>query len=214
MNGWCHPPVLVAMNARSLEADEMDQFSTGSQPGVETRRHRTWGRALLGFSGVVVIGVIASACSSSSAAPTTTSGGSGGTTASLVSTTNNAKLGTILVNSKGFALYTLSNNAPCDAACSAVWPPLLVTGSATPNLGGVSGVGTVTVSGGKQVTYNGMRLYTFVQDKSAGQVTGQGLTDTWGTWSAVITQASTTPTTGATTTTSTTAGGGGGGVGF
>jgi predicted lipoprotein with Yx(FWY)xxD motif len=195
----------------------MDQFSTESQAGVETRRHRTWRRALLGFAGLVVIGVVASACSSSAAAPTTTSGGSGGATGSLVSTTNNAELGTILVNSNGFALYTLSNNAPCDAACNAVWPALLVTGSATPNLGGVSGVGTVKVSGGEQVTYNGMRLYTFVQDKSAGQVTGQGLTDTWGTWSAVITQASTastTPTTGAPTTTSTTAGGGGGGVGF
>ncbi len=174
---------------------------------------------LLGFSGVLLVGLIAASCSSSSATPTTSTvapgGGGGATTASLVSTTMNAKLGTILVNNKGFALYTLSDNAPCDTACSAVWPPLLVTGSATPNFGGVSGLATVMVSGGEQVTYNGMRLYTFVEDKTAGQASGQGLTDTWGTWSAVITKASTastTPSSGAATTT--TAGGGGGGVGF
>jgi predicted lipoprotein with Yx(FWY)xxD motif len=190
----------------------MNEFSAEDQKAPKLRRHGPWSRTLLGVCGAMVISVIAAACSSSSATPTSATQGGGAATASLVSTTNNAKLGTILVNNKGFTLYTLSGNAPCDAACSAVWPPLLVAGSATPNLGGVSGLGTVAVSGGKQVTYNGMALYTFVQDKSAGQANGQGLKDTWGTWSAVITQASTTPTTAATTTT--TAGGGGGGVGF
>ena len=151
----------------------MNQFSTEDQTAPKTRSHRPWSRALLSISGVLVIGAIAAACSSSSATPTTTSqgAGGGGTTATLVSTTNNATLGTILVNNKGFTLYTLSGNAPCDAACSAIWPPLLVTGSASPNLGSVAGLGTVMVSGGEQVTYNGMRLYTFVrgQECRAGQ---------------------------------------------
>jgi predicted lipoprotein with Yx(FWY)xxD motif len=199
----------------------MNQFSPEEQTAPKTRRHRPWSRALLSISGVLVIGAIAAACSSSSATPTTAAqgGGGGGTTATLVSTTKNTSLGTILVNNKGFTLYTLSGNAPCDAACSAIWPPLMVTGSASPNLGSVAGLGTVKVSGGEQVTDNGMRLYTFVEDKSAGQATGQGLKDTWGTWSVVVTQAptappaSTTPTTRAKTTT-TTAAGGGGGVGF
>jgi predicted lipoprotein with Yx(FWY)xxD motif len=190
----------------------MNQFSTEDRTAPTLRRHGPWNRTLLGICGVLAFGVIAAACSSSSASPTTVTPGGGAATASLVSTMSNATLGTILVNDKGFTLYTLSGNAPCDAACSAVWPPLLVSGSATPNLGGVSGLGTVKVAGGEQVTYNGMDLYTFGEDKSAGQAEGQGLKDTWGTWSAVITKVSTTPTTGATTTT--TAGGGGGGVGF
>jgi len=193
----------------------MNKFLVEEEAAPKMRLHRPWSRALLSVSGLLVFGTIAAACSSSSATPTTTSQGGGtGTSAALVSTTSNSKLGTILVNSKGFTLYTLSGNAPCDAACSAVWPPLLVSGSATPNLGGVAGLATVKVSGKEQVTYNGMDLYTFVEDKSAGQANGQGLKDPWGTWSAVITQASTTPTTPTTGATTTTAGGGGGGVGF
>jgi predicted lipoprotein with Yx(FWY)xxD motif len=191
----------------------MNQFSTEVQTAPKIRRHRPWSRAFLSISGVLVIGVIAAACSSS---PSTSNGapagGGGGTTATLVSTTQNGKLGTILVNSKGFTLYTLSGNAPCDAACSAVWPPLLATGSAKPNLGGVSGLSTVKVPGGEQVTYNGMALYTFAQDTSAGQASGQGLKDMWGTWSVVITKALTT--TASTGSTATTAAGGSGGVGF
>src|ERR1700722_1627065 len=114
------------MNVRSLEADEMNHLSTKDQTAPKTRCHRQLGRALLSFSGVLLVGLIAASCSSSSAAPTTSSvapgGGGGGTTASRVATTMDAKLGTILVNNKGFALYTLSDNAPCDAACGAVWP--------------------------------------------------------------------------------------------
>lgn len=190
----------------------MTQFPTEDQLASKVRRHSPRHRALLGISGLLVLGTIAAACGSSSGKP---AGGGGGTSVTLVSTTKNSKLGTILVNNKGFTLYTLSGNAACDAACSAIWPPLLVTGSAKPNLGsGVTGLGTVKVSGHEQVTYHGMRLYTFSADKSAGQVSGNGLKDTWGTWFAVITKASTTPTTkapggGATTTTAPP-----GGIGF
>lgn len=208
----------------------MNQFST--QHPSKARRRSPWLRGLLSISGLLVIGTIAAACGSSTASPggtsaggsaTTTTGGSGSTSAALVSTTNNAKLGTILVNNKGFTLYTLANNAACDAACSAIWPPLLVTGSGSPNLGsGMAGLGTVAGTGGQQVTYNGMKLYTFTADTSPGQATGQGVTDQWGLWSAVVTKASTTPATSSPATTAppsggnttTTAGGGSGGVGF
>ena len=181
----------------------MNQFPTEDQMASKVQRHSPRHRALLSISGLLVIGTIAAACGSSSGKP---GGGGGGTSVTLVSTTNNSKLGTILVNNKGFTLYTLSGNAACGSACSAIWPPLLVTGSTKPILGSsVAGLGSVKVSGGAQVTYQGMRLYTFSGDKSAGQTSGQGLKDTWGTWLAVITKASTTPTTapagGATTTT-------------
>ena len=167
-------------------------------------------RALLGISGLFVIGTVAAACGSSSGTPTTSSGGKSPV---LISTTNNSKLGTILVNNKGFTLYTLHGNAPCAAACSAIWPPVLMTGSGSPVGGsGVSGLGTTHASGHIVVTYHGVPLHTFVGDESAGQATGQDLKDTWGTWVAVITKASTTTTTapagGSTTTT------GGGGYGY
>jgi hypothetical protein len=79
----------------------------------------------------------------------------------------------------------------------------------------VTGLGTIKVAAGEQVTYHGMPLYTFMGDSSAGQVNGQDLKDTWGTWFVIVTKASTAPTTtapagGATTTTAP----GGGGVGF
>jgi hypothetical protein len=89
-----------------------------------------------------------------------------------------------------------------------------MTGSGSPVAGsGVTGLGTIKVSEGEQVTYHGMPLYTFVGDTSAGQTNGQNLKDTWGTWFVIVTKASTTPTTtapaGATTTTVPSNGGGG-----
>jgi predicted lipoprotein with Yx(FWY)xxD motif len=125
----------------------------------------------------------------------------------------------ILVNNKGFTLYRLStdskNKSNCTGSCVSVWPPLLASGSSMPGGGaGVSGLGTIKVAGGEQVTYNGMPLYTFTGDSAAGQTNGQNVKDQWGTW-FVVTTGSSTPTTaagggGATTTTA----GGGGGVGF
>jgi predicted lipoprotein with Yx(FWY)xxD motif len=180
---------------------------------------------LLGISGLLLIGAIAAACGSQAASPRTTKpatpGGSGtAATTVAVDTTSSAKLGTILVNSKGFTLYRLSTDSMdksvCTAACAVVWPPLLVTGSGSPVAGsGVTGLGTIKVAGGEQVTYHGMPLYTFTGDTSAGQANGQDLKDTWGTWFVIVTKASTAPTTtapagGATTTTAP----GGGGVGF
>lgn len=181
-------------------------------------------RRLLGLSGLVVMGTLAAACgSSASPKPTSASGGGSGSTAppaavAMVKTTSSSKLGTILVDSTGFTLYRLNkdsmNKSVCTGACAKVWPPLM-TGSGSPVAGsGVTGLGSIAVAGGHQVTYHGMPLYTFVGDKSAGQVNGQDLKDTFGTWFAVVTKAATTPTTapagGATTTT----GGGSGGIGF
>jgi predicted lipoprotein with Yx(FWY)xxD motif len=181
-------------------------------------------RRLLGISGLVVMGTLAAACGST-ASSTTTSGGSGGgsaapaSTAALVKTVVSSKLGTILVDSKGFTLYRFSkdstNKSACSAACAKVWPPLLMTGSGSPVAGsGVTGLGTIAAAGGgRQVTYHGMPLYTFTADKSPGQVNGQDLTDSFGTWFVVATKggstATTAPSSGVTTTTSASSGGSG-----
>jgi len=59
----------------------------------------------------------------------------------------------------------------------------------------VGSLGTVKrPDGTEQVTYKGEPLYTFAQDKEAGEANGQGIKDV-GTWSAitVTTSAAATP---------------------
>jgi predicted lipoprotein with Yx(FWY)xxD motif len=131
----------------------------------------------------------------------------------VISTARNATLGTILVS--GTTVYTLqSNGAPCAAQCLKYWPEVLLPKGATKATAG-SGVdaaklGTIKRAGGKlQVTYAGRPLYWFIKDKAPGQVNGD-VTDTWGTWSVVVTVKPKSGGGGVTTTTSP----GGGGVGF
>jgi predicted lipoprotein with Yx(FWY)xxD motif len=216
------------VNGTILEADEVKQMSADDQTSSHLRRHAHWRRGLLAAPGVLAIGIVAAACGSGSSSPPAAGTGStnppagGAHTAAVVDAKSSGSLGTILVNNKGFTLYRLStdskNKSNCTGGCTSVWPPVLVTGSAMPVGGpGVSGLGTIKVAGGEQVTYNGMPLYTFTGDSSAGQANGQNVKDQWGTWFVVTTNGSSAPTTttapsggGATTTTA----GGGGGVGF
>ena len=177
---------------------------------------------MLTFSGLLAIGVIAAACGSSTKTTSVPPAASGATaTVASVDTATNAKLGKILVDSRGFTLYRLNkdsvNKSNCDTACAQIWPPLFLTGSGSPVGGtGVTGLGTINVPGGKQVTYQGMPLYTYTGDGSPGQVNGQNFTDSFGTWFVIVTQApaagsaTTTPSSPTTKTPTTTAGGGGG----
>lgn len=179
-----------------VETDDMTEFST----------QRKW-RAVLGVPAVLLVGTIAAACGSSTSTSTNTTGGGG---AASVETKTIAQLGTILVDSKGFTLYRLStdsaNHSVCTGACAQTWPPLLVTGGGSPMAGsGVSGLGEIQSSGGEQVTYHGMPLYTFSGDSGPGQANGQDVKDTWGTWFVVTTSA---PAGGGATTTTSPSGGG------
>jgi hypothetical protein len=47
---------------------------------------------------------------------------------------------------------------------------------------GVTGLGTFMRAEGTQVTYHGKQLYTWIGDSRPGQVTGQGVVDSGGTW--------------------------------
>jgi predicted lipoprotein with Yx(FWY)xxD motif len=115
----------------------------------------------------------------------------------LVRTATSAKLGTtILVDSAGMTLYQLSGERNgrficTSAGCLKIWHPLIAPDSAP--IGAVGSLSAARRPGiGPQVTYKGMPLYTFVQDKSPGQVRGQGIKDV-GTWAAVPTRTSTAP---------------------
>lgn len=92
-----------------------------------------------------------------------------------------SKYGKILVDQKGFALYTDAANKPpkkwpCKGACLTVWPPLvLAKGQAKAVAGkGVTGLGVISGPSGRQVTWHGKPLYTFIRDEK-GTVRGQGI---------------------------------------
>lgn len=138
----------------------------------------------------VAASALLAACGSSSKSTSSTgsgSSGSSGSTATVKTASNSQLKQTILVNSQGMTLYHLSGEASgkfiCTSSCVAVWHPMTVSSGAKP-----TGAASLTLvkrpEGGEQVAYNGMPLYTFAQDKAAGEVNGQGFKDV-GTWMAV-----------------------------
>lgn len=94
---------------------------------------------------------------------------------------------TVLTDTKGLTLYTLSGETDgkflCTGACLKAWPPLLVTAGTKPK--GPVKLGTIKRPEGKtQVTYKGMPVYTFSGDSKKGEANGEGLKDV-GVWHAV-----------------------------
>jgi len=93
----------------------------------------------------------------------------------------------VLVSPRGLTLYHMTaekgKKIVCTAGCTQFWPPLLITKGAKPTAGlGVNSkkLGTVRRPDGRfQVTYAGFALYTFAQDKKAGQVKGEGVEKIW-----------------------------------
>ncbi len=111
-----------------------------------------------------------------------------GTTIGVGST----RLGQVLVDGQGRTVYLFvadsGTKSSCNSsACVQYWPPVLTTGA--PQAGpGVTGslLGTTSrQDGATEVTYAGHPLYTFISDKNAGDVTGQGVNGFGGPWYAV-----------------------------
>ncbi len=103
----------------------------------------------------------------------------------VVNISQNAKLGNILVDSKGMTLYYWKNDqmnvSTCSGKCLTNWPPLLASGTVTPGTGlNASDFGTTqTTDGHTMVTYKGAPLYYFIGDKAAGDTNGQGIGNVW-----------------------------------
>ena len=77
----------------------------------------------------------------------------------------------LVVHGSGRALYT--NPAGCSTACQSIWPPLVMpAGTTTPT--GAPCLGTARLGTQLQVTYHGLRLYTFVND-TGHSVNGNGM---------------------------------------
>jgi predicted lipoprotein with Yx(FWY)xxD motif len=100
----------------------------------------------------------------------------------------NQKLGKYLADDEGHAVYLFTADAKgksnCSAACLKVWPPVITSGKPVAEAGVDAGMlGTIKRSDGKtQVTYNGMPLYYYVQDKKAGSTMGEELKQFGGKW--------------------------------
>jgi predicted lipoprotein with Yx(FWY)xxD motif len=95
--------------------------------------------------------------------------------------TANTSKGPALVDAKGMTLYIFDRDAAgksnCNGQCATSWPPLAAPASAQP-----SGDWTVVTrdDGGKQWAYKGKPLYTWSNDKKAGDTTGDGVNNnTW-----------------------------------
>ena len=97
-----------------------------------------------------------------------------------------SKAGQIVVAEQGLSVYFFtkntkdSGNSVCTGACLTSWPPVTST-TATPTVNGVTGkVGTIPTADGKmQVTINGMPIYYYSKDQTAGDINGQGVGGVW-----------------------------------
>lgn len=105
-----------------------------------------------------------------------------------------SSLGQILVDSQGMTLYMLSadssTNSVCTGGCATNWPPLSISGTPTVGSGlDASMLGSLTrADGSTQVTYNGHPLYHFKGDAAPGDVKGEGLQFSGGTWTVLDAQ--------------------------
>ena len=102
--------------------------------------------------------------------------------------TASGSVGTYLTGEGDMTLYTFKNDtkdagmSTCSGGCATAWPPFVTEGDEKATAGdGVTGsLGTITRDDGTtQVTYNGMPLYYFANDKASGDTAGQGLNDLW-----------------------------------
>jgi predicted lipoprotein with Yx(FWY)xxD motif len=154
--------------------------------------------------------VLLAACGSSSSTTSTSSStatkaaaaaavpASSSTSVVLVKTASNSTVGkTVLVDSKGMTLYSLSGEHAgkwicTSAACVKAWPPLIANAGSVPK-GSIGSLSTAKrPDGTEQVTYKGVPLYTFVGDQKPGEAKGQGIKDLGSTWMAGTTSAAST----------------------
>lgn len=150
----------------------------------------------------VILGLALSGCGSSSdgtSAASTTSDPAKATPAPVVIAKKDAKLGTVLADSTGLTLYTLTANGKpvdCTGPCLQAWPPLeLPAGVKAPTgSAGITGLSAVQAAGGGNlVAAGGLPLYRFVKDKDAEDAYGEGIKSFGGVWHVSKTTAAPAP---------------------
>lgn len=133
----------------------------------------------LGVLGLALL--VLAGCAANPPAP---AGGSADAGGSL--STASTSLGDIIVDGTGMTVYLYdqdtadSGKSACSGSCATQWPAVKTT-KTMPTVTGITGtIGTIdAVGGGKQVTINGLPLYTYAGDSAAGDLTGQGFGGIW-----------------------------------
>jgi predicted lipoprotein with Yx(FWY)xxD motif len=94
--------------------------------------------------------------------------------------TANTSAGEVYVDEKGMALYTFDKDEPdksnCYDDCAVAWPPYLADTDAK-----AEGEWTLVErkDGSKMWAYENKPLYTYIDDKQPGDVTGDGKGGVW-----------------------------------
>ena len=122
-----------------------------------------------------------------SGAPTSAASGSptASTGTNALKIVTDPTLGQFLTGSNGMTLYIFKNDVANSGksaaeALAASWPPLCPCGSPVAGAGMTGALATITRADGKQqITYKGLPLYTFVNDKAPGDTKGQGVNGVW-----------------------------------
>jgi len=170
----------------------MPTSSTPSRPVLFASRSRWLGQAAAG----IAVLVLATACGSGSSSDNAGSSSSpaAGTGGGLATTSTS--LGTILTDSAGKTIYSFAADTKgvsnCSGSCASYWPPVPVTGSVPKDPQGVTAkLGELTRDDGtKQLTVNGMPMYTYVGDSAKGDTNGQNLNQSGGLWWVIATNGS------------------------
>ncbi len=106
------------------------------------------------------------------------------TKGSTVLIVQKSALGYVLALANGHVVYTYAKDTKggtpaCTGSCASAWPPVTGIPVASAASTGLGTFGTVTdVNGAKQVTYDGMPLYTFKGDKALA-TKGNGIGGMW-----------------------------------
>jgi predicted lipoprotein with Yx(FWY)xxD motif len=93
-------------------------------------------------------------------------------------------IGSFLADTKGMTLYWFKNDtkgvSACSGECVAKWPLFYRESVAAKDGLKAEDFATITREDGqKQTTYKGMPLYYFIDDKAAGDTSGNGVKDVW-----------------------------------
>lgn len=153
---------------------------------------KTYAIALLAaVAALVIAGCGSSGSGSSSESTASTESSSSEAGGSTLKTGTVPGLGTVLVDSEGFTVYTFGKDkgttSACYGPCAEGWPPVTTNGTPSAGEGAMSSkIGTTKRKDGTtQVTYAGHPLYTFVVDSSPGEAKGNESTAFGGIWLAV-----------------------------
>lgn len=99
-------------------------------------------------------------------------------------------MGEYLTDGQNKSLYVFAADSPgvsnCTGSCAQVWTPVTVSGSQNAKATGNAKsnlVGTITRNDGTtQLTYRGMPLYYYTNDRNPGDTNGEGIMSFGATW--------------------------------